>query len=775
MCSSSVFAYILVKLRERFRLPYTGVMRTGWLAVDGGWCYLDPATGAMQTGWVKINNTGWDQPWFDPGTGGVSADSYYYFGDDGLWRKDVAAPENGWFTDPKTGTKYYFTDGKMATGWVTIANTGWDQPWFDPDTGEELPGFEYYFGADGRLWRSTTTPDGKTVDENGRLVKGTGESEDTEADAAAEMSQQIDALPKPEDVTAGNAEDVRAKLEAIEKAIGDADDLTAEKKEELRSAYAPVKDALEKLGAGQAELCRVCGTACSEDCAVCAETKAKLWNPTDGADFEPNGVFPARWEICKNQVQETDYITVSLIDSDNGETVLADKVDPSLRGANVWTPLEVKEGVYTFRATLWRPGYATGDPAREILRMEAQVYIGVCAVRFDSDGGTAEGNPESYTVETGSFTLKNPARSGYTFTGWSGTGLNGENNMTVTVEAGSTGDRAYTAHWRQNAYVPGSCTILATVSGKGAISPSGRVSVSEGGSRTFTFTPDKGYALCNVLVDGKEIGAVESYTFKNVRSGHTIEAVFMEEDGNPKNGVTVSGKPSVTEKFKESTPEERLEKLEAARKANGDTVAWLYIPAAEIDVPVLQTENNAFYLRVGADKSYAPWGSVYADGRAELKDRETLSMNTAIFGASAENGDPDGECFSKLFRYLDAEFVEENPYIYLTLANGEELVFRIGACFITDTEFDYIRPELKTDKEWNEYLETVGKKNLFDITGGQLEKGDTLLTLTTYSAEYDTDKTGGQRFAVVAKLLPDGEDTAEYTVKDAENPELPKK
>ena len=398
-------------------------------------------------------------------------------------------------------------------------------------------------------------------------------------------------------------------------------------------------------------------------------------------------------------------------------------------------------------------------------------------VSYELDGGTAQGNPESYTVESGSFTLKNPARNGYTFTGWSGTGLDGENNMTVTVEKGSAGDRAYTAHWRRSAASSGgsavrSYTIRASASDGGTISPSGSVSVGEGGSRTFTFTPDKGYALCNVLVDGKEIGAAESHTFQNVRSGHTVEAVFMKEDGNPKNGVTASGKPAA-ETFEESTPEERREKLEAARKANGDAAAWLYIPAAEIDMPVLQTENNAFYLRMGADKKYAPWGSVYADCRAGLQSRETLGANTAIFGASAADGDPDGECFSKLFRYLEAEFVEENPYIYLMLADGEELVFRIGACFVTDTEFDYIRPAFETDGAWKTYLETVEKKNLFAFTGAALEKGDTLLTLTTYSEAYDTDKTGEQRFAVVAKLLPDGEDTAAYTVKNAENPELP--
>ena len=53
-----------------------------------------------------------------------------------------------------------------------------------------------------------------------------------------------------------------------------------------------------------------------------------------------------------------------------------------------------------------------------------------------------EGNPDTYTIETVAFTLKNPTKSGYTFTGWSGTGLDGENNMTVTIPKGSTATAA---------------------------------------------------------------------------------------------------------------------------------------------------------------------------------------------------------------------------------------------------------------------------------------------------------------------------------------------
>ena len=82
-------------------------------------------------------------------------------------------------------------------------------------------------------------------------------------------------------------------------------------------------------------------------------------------------------------------------------------------------------------------------------------------------------------------------------------------------------------------------TIKATAGANGSISPSGWTSVREGWDQTFTITPDKGYAVAKVLVDGKSVGAVMSYTFKNVTKDHTIEAVFMKSNGNPQTGVFV--------------------------------------------------------------------------------------------------------------------------------------------------------------------------------------------------------------------------------------------
>ncbi|MBQ3709405.1 MAG: InlB B-repeat-containing protein [Bacteroidales bacterium] len=68
-------------------------------------------------------------------------------------------------------------------------------------------------------------------------------------------------------------------------------------------------------------------------------------------------------------------------------------------------------------------------------------------IGYDLAGGSvATPNPTTYTVLSNAITLVNPTREGYTFTGWTGTGLT-EPTMTVTIPAGSTGNREYTATW----------------------------------------------------------------------------------------------------------------------------------------------------------------------------------------------------------------------------------------------------------------------------------------------------------------------------------------
>lgn len=77
-------------------------------------------------------------------------------------------------------------------------------------------------------------------------------------------------------------------------------------------------------------------------------------------------------------------------------------------------------------------------------------------------------------------------------------------------------------------------TITASAGAGGSISPSGGISVREGGDQAFTVTPQTGYVISDVVVDGMSVMsrmAGNTYTLENVRAGHTINATFKAESG----------------------------------------------------------------------------------------------------------------------------------------------------------------------------------------------------------------------------------------------------
>ena len=160
-------------------------------------------------------------------------------------------------------------------------------------------------------------------------------------------------------------------------------------------------------------------------------------------------------------------------------------------------------------------------------------------VTFDGNGGTPSVGSMT-TTDQKLTSLPSASQNKHSFDGWYTEKSGGTKITTDTVFSANT---TVYAHWT---YIGGGgssgysyYTIKATAGTGGSISPSGNVSVREGRDQTFTITPDKGYAVANVKIDGKSIGAVKSYTFENVRRTHTIEVIFMKANGNPQTGVFV--------------------------------------------------------------------------------------------------------------------------------------------------------------------------------------------------------------------------------------------
>jgi len=157
-------------------------------------------------------------------------------------------------------------------------------------------------------------------------------------------------------------------------------------------------------------------------------------------------------------------------------------------------------------------------------------------VTFDGNGGTPSVGSMTTTNQKLS-SLPSASRSGsYSFDGWYTKKSGGTKITTDTV---FSADTTVYAHWM---YTGGGSsgysyyTIKATAGTGGSISPSGNVSVREGRDQTFTITPDKGYAVSTVKIDGKSIGAVKSYTFENVSRTHTIEVIFVKGTASANTG-----------------------------------------------------------------------------------------------------------------------------------------------------------------------------------------------------------------------------------------------
>ena len=260
-----------------------------------------------------------------------------------------------------------------------------------------------------------------------------------------------------------------------------------------------------------------------------------MWLDGNGNSYEPGDNVPA--DVTELTVQWT-APTYAVTLHTNGGTINSGNVTEYTYGVGATLPAadDMTYTGHTFKGWYDNEGL-TGSPVTAIGGTEmgnkeywAKWEINQYTITVKPENGKAD---ITITQDYGTpITAPTLTREGYQFNGW-------DKTFPTTMPAENL---TITAQWRYNggggsgySYY----TIKATAGTGGSISPSGNVSVREGRDQTFTITPDKGYAVANVKIDGKSIGAVKSYTFENVRRTHTIEVIFMKANGNPQTGVFV--------------------------------------------------------------------------------------------------------------------------------------------------------------------------------------------------------------------------------------------
>lgn len=169
-------------------------------------------------------------------------------------------------------------------------------------------------------------------------------------------------------------------------------------------------------------------------------------------------------------------VNYSISYSLNGGSLSGQKTSYNIETANFTLPTPTRTG-YTFTGWTGSNGTtaqksvtiakgSTGDKSYTANWTPVNYTIS-----YNANGGSISGQKTSYNIETANFTLPTPTRNGYTFTGWTGTGLSSA-TKSITVSKGSTGNRSYTANWSASDYTVSfnynkPSTATGTMSGNG--------------------------------------------------------------------------------------------------------------------------------------------------------------------------------------------------------------------------------------------------------------------------------------------------------------------
>ena len=179
-----------------------------------------------------------------------------------------------------------------------------------------------------------------------------------------------------------------------------------------------------------------------------------------------------------------------------------------------------------------------------------------------------------------------------------------------------------------------------------------------------------------------------------------------------------------------SNKSDKIIELETLHKENSDIIGWIEIENTNINYPVLQTNNNDFYLTHNYKKEYSPSGSLFLDKNFDL---DKPSSNYLIYGHRNKNG----LMFEDLINYKDKNYYTEHPIINFTTLK-EDSEYEIISVFLSRVYYKnetnvfryYFFVDAENEQEYNNYVSNCLKSSLYDI-GKNAEYGEQLLTLST--------------------------------------------
>ena len=232
------------------------------------------------------------------------------------------------------------------------------------------------------------------------------------------------------------------------------------------------------------------------------------------------------------------------------------------------------------------------------------------------------------------------------------------------------------------------------------------------------------FLVCVFLFSAYKVGTIGKEYYDNRKVLKRVQVIYKEsEDFEVK-----------------STGQPRLQ-FNNLLEINPDIVGWIEVEETNINYPILQADNNDYYLNRNYLKEESRAGSIFLDYRNDI---EESNKNSVIYGHRMK----DGSMFGQLKKYLDEDFFHNHSTIlYDTLYESYEL--EVFSAYKTTTDFYYIQTDFSDEEEYGAFLDTLQEKSFHNYTG-TIEVEDTIVTLST--CDYGLDRDTG-RLVVHAKLI----------------------
>lgn len=172
-------------------------------------------------------------------------------------------------------------------------------------------------------------------------------------------------------------------------------------------------------------------------------------------------------------------------------------------------------------------------------------------------------------------------------------------------------------------------------------------------------------------------------------------------------------------------------------RENGDVVGWLYCEDTPINYPIVQADDNSYYLRKDLNGKYLISGTLFADYRNELP---TEDKNYIVFGHNMKNA----TMFGTILKYKDQAYYDAHPVLYYLTPEADYKIEIYAGCVVSTDECIYqVNPD---EEELTAFFKKAREKSKF-LTEVEISEKDTIMTLSTCSYEFDN-----ARFVLIGKL-----------------------